>query len=718
MGKISDIKVRIKNSIVIEDNFVLKGTKVKSPHVLDLKKRKKTRHKHHKALKDVQANLSEDLVSQKKTLYQEKNDPRLRVASHFTEMARMAVLGIIIVFALTAIGVYYEGVDLKEEVASAAYSSYESFLLSGPTEEAFQNAESIFTEAQQSLWFLQNQRTELLSQNKTAESVSNLLNAGEELSEAGAAFMSFVENVQGISQDLLKESTYPPSASITEELKTTYEQDFNSALVNLSVANERVQEVKTNLFPESLQATILEAKFQLNELSGVFNQFDELFPIFLRLLGDDHPQRYLVLLENNNQSRPGGGFIGSYLIVDINDGYLDGMSFNDVYEIDGQYYERIIPPGEIASLTTEWRFRDSNYSPDLEVSAKKGAWFLDEEGGPGVDHVITMDLEFVNRLLEITGPVKIDELPMSLTKDNFDTVISYLVESKYTGEESPKAILGSFIESAQDKLREKAPWLELGQLIQEMSQAKHISAYSKTEFVQEFFEEWGMAGTIAAPNERENYFALIHTSIGGNKTDAYITQDIQHQTFLEDNGIVLNQVTVTREHHFDAFAESQLKNLLSSFGFDAPPDWVIGILGNTPNISAFRMYVPHGTQLVSSIGINQEDIEIQYDEDLELDYFYFNKSVYPGTEESFTLTYELPYKLDFTLLDEYRFNLIKQPGDTGTTFTKLIVADSSLTHYRSYPEELIENAHQDEIGVYEYSFELDRDMHLAQLWGN
>ncbi|MBT5015974.1 DUF4012 domain-containing protein [Candidatus Peregrinibacteria bacterium] len=716
MGKIRDIKVKSKKSIIIEEDFVLKGTKIKSPHVLDLKKKKQNRHEHPDTIKDLKSELTSTLTS-KKTLYQEKADPRIRIASRFTEMARMAVLGTLIVFVLNAIGVYYEGIDVKEQIASAAYSSYESLLQTGPSEEAFNSAESVFEEAQQSLWFLQNQRAELLSQNKTAASVSHLLNAGEELSEAGAYFMAFVEKAQGISEDLLKESTNPPSESITEQLKNTFENDFKIALSNLEIANNRVQEVSVGLFPESLQSTILEAQFQLNELAGVFNQFNELFPIFLRLLGDEHPQRYLVLLENNHESRPGGGFIGSYLIIDINDGYLDGMSFNDVYEIDGQYYKNIEPPGEIASLTTEWRFRDSNYSPDLTVSAAKGAWFLEEEGGPGVDHVITMDLEFVNRLLEVIGPVKIDELPMALTKDNFDMVISYLVESKYAGEESPKSVLGSFIESAQDKLREKAPWLELGQLIQEMAQSKHISAYSKTEHVQDFFEEWGMSGAISTPVANEDYFALIHTSIGGNKTDAYMTQDIEHQTILDSTGLVHNQVTVTREHQFDAFAEAQLNNLLASFGFENPAEWVIGILGNTPNISIFRLYVPHGSTLISSSGIEEADIALNYDEDLGLDYFYFTDAVYPDTKETFTLTYELPYKLDYAPLDEYRLNIIKQPGDTDTTFTKIIAGDTSLTHYSSYPEELIENAHQDEIGVYEYEFELDQDVHLAQLWG-
>lgn len=718
MNKFHDIQVKTNESLKVEDDFVLKGTKIKSPHIIDLKghqeRPKFRRHERPESIKDVRGNLGKELKKHRK-LYQEKSNQGVIIASRFTEMARMAVLGTLVVFALNAIGVYYQGMNLKEEVASAAYSSYESFLQSGPTEEAFLSAESIFSDAQKSLWFLQNQRAELLAQNKTAESINNLLTAGEELSEAGGEFMAFVEKVKTISGDLLTESTNPPSASITEELKTAFDSDFALAFSNLKTAEARVKNVQSALFPDSLKPTITEAKNQLAELKNVFTEFSEIFPILLRLLGDEHPQRYLVLLENNNESRPGGGFIGSYLIVDLNDGYLDDMTFNDVYEIDGQYYKSITPPGEIAKLTSEWRFRDSNYSPDLAVSAAKGAWFLEEEGGPGVDHVITVDLEFVNRLLDILGPVKIDELRMALTGDNFSTVISYLVESKYVGEEAPKDILGSFVKAAQEKLREKGPWLELGQLVQEMARAKHISAYSESDQTQEFFEKWGLAGTIKPIVLNEDYFALIHTSIGGNKTDAYMTQDITHETALSLSGAIKNKITVTRAHHFDSFAEAQLRDLLVSFGFSDPPDWVLGILGNSPNISAFRVYVPHGATLLGSSGI--EDVELHYDEDLGLDYFYFTNVVYPATSEIFTLTYGLPYKMDYAPLAEYRLNLIKQPSDQNTTFTKIIAGDPSLNHYRSYPEELIENAHQDEIGVYEYAFDFSSDMHLAQLWG-
>ncbi|MDP2624820.1 MAG: DUF4012 domain-containing protein [Candidatus Peregrinibacteria bacterium] len=705
----------------------IKDIKQGGSHVIDLSKGRKTlRHEHDYQLGNVKKSLKEELGRPLpiKEMYIEEYAPSVRIASRLTEAMRMMVLGTIMVFMLNIINVYYRGLDLKDEVATAAYSSYESILETGLNEEGFAQASSYFDEAQKSLWFLQSQRGELSSQGTTSSMVTTLLTAGEELSEAGSDFVVFVDNAREISQSLFTPKTDNSFPSLTEQLNSTYQADFKPALAKLLEANEDIQSVSAAGFPSDFQGPVLEAQNQLTELTEVLTTFDEIFPVLLRLLGDEHPQRYLILLENNNELRPGSGFIGSYMILDLDDGYLDersgndGMTFHDVYEIDGQYHEDIQPPGEIASLTTNWRLRDSNYSPDLAVSAAKAAWFLEEEGGPGVDHVLMVDLTTVSNLLEITGPIKIESLPLALDSDNFSMVLSYMVESKLTGEQTPKQILGEFVEAMEVKMREEKPWGATLQLFQEMAIGKHMGAYSKTESVQEFFEDFGVSGVVSDIPEDEDVFMVVRTSIGGNKTDRYMTRTIEHETLIEKDGSIYDQVTLTQEHTWDDFEELRIRNLLSGFGFNDIEGWAVDILGRGVNVSATRVYVPHGSYLMSTVGIDQEDVTVHYDKDLGLDYFYFVSTVYPEASETITLTYELPFNLDFSPLDEYRLSVIKQPGEKAISFTKTITADSRLEHYRSYPEDLFENAHEEKIGVYTWKTDLSYDLDIAQLWGD
>ena len=679
----------------------------KSPHILDLRAgRRLSRHAHDHKLNDVIGELNEGLKPQR---------PRVRT-SRWTEGLRMMTIGVVTVFTLNIIGVYSTSMQLKEEVAIAARTSYESVVESGPQSDVFEGILSDFESIQNELWFIQNQRGPLQGKSHVNTSMVAVLESGESLTRAGESFLHFVEAAQNHGNRFFTPKV--TGISVTNDLRQAYDAYFTPALNDLALATEKMATLQPKTFPADLQPILHTAQSELSTLTNVLHEFEAAFPLLMQLLGDEHPQRYLVLLENNHESRPGGGFIGSYLIVDVNDGHLQDLSFHDVYDLDNRFHEHIPPPAEISKLTNEWRFRDSNYSPDMRISAEKAAWFLDKEGGPSVDHVLTVDLTFVEELLKITGPIQVDSLPLPLASDNFSLILSYMVEAKLTGATTPKAILGEFIDAAQARLKEQAPWLEVGQLIQSMAREKHLSLVSADEDIHAFINQWGITGTLPAPRDHEDYFMLVHTSIGGNKTDRYISQNIEHRTHIERDGVIHNQVTVERTHHFNEQEKIRLTNLLASAGFTSIEPWLVDLLGNGANVSAMRLYVPHGTRLITSSGIPSEDIKSQYDADLDLDYFSFTSTVYPGRSETFTLTYELPSTLNFSPLDEYRLALAKQPGDTNTTFTKIITADAPLTHYRSFPEALIDGAHEQADGVYRFTTELTHDQQVGQLWGN
>lgn len=641
----------------------------------------------------------------------------LRIPTRFTDALRMMSLGLVAIVLLNLGAVYARGLDLKNTLATAAYSSYEAVVKNGPSASTLTQLEQRFNEVQQTLWFLQNQRADVRLpaggqglQSQTAAGLQNLLTAGEALSKAGAEFLDFTNEARIQSERLFTQKIQ--GKSVTGDLRALFDTRFRAALENLTRANAQMQTIKPRAFPSSLQPTIRTAQIELNSLTAVLAKFRDQFPLLLAMLGDTDPQRYLVLLENSNEIRPGGGFIGSYMLLTLNDGYLDSRSFYDVYELDNRYHKSIPPPPEIARLTDEWRFRDSNTSPDLRASAAKAAWFFEEEGGPTVDHVVMVDLDAVAELLNLTGPVKLDELPIALSSENFATVLSYMVEAKLLGETTPKEILNRFIGRVEEKVREQKPWLALGQWVQEMAASKHLALYSKDLEIQEFFEEWGMSGALPPAKEGEDYFMAVHTSIGGNKTDPYVSNDIRHETTINANGSLLNEVIITRTHRWSDTERLRLKNLLASFGFRNAEPWLVDLLGGGPNTSMMRIYMPKGAQLVSSYGLEQSS-SLLHDSDLDLDYFSFTHTVYPGTSSTFSLTYTLPVSLTFDPLSEYRLTVAKQPSDKNTTFNKTIVADPSLIHYRSFPEGLEEISNR----AYQFTAELTQDLNLAQLWG-
>ena len=86
----------------------------------------------------------------------------------------------------------------------------------------------------------------------------------------------------------------------------------------------------------------------------------EILPEFL---GTDGKRReYLVLLQNEAELRPGGGFIGSLGFLSFEGGYLLNFEVKDVYEADGQLKGHVEPPEEIKTYLGEagWYLRDAN----------------------------------------------------------------------------------------------------------------------------------------------------------------------------------------------------------------------------------------------------------------------------------------------------------------------------------------------------------------------
>ncbi|MFA5842541.1 MAG: DUF4012 domain-containing protein [Candidatus Gracilibacteria bacterium] len=653
-----------------------------------------------------------------KQFYEEIEDPAIRVPSRLGEALRMIALGLGVVVILNSVNVYYKGLQLEENVATAAYSGVNSILSSDLSRNNFTLAQTQFQTAKDYLWFLSEDANSGGNGGELSAGVTNVLTAGQEISKAGELFMAFVDEMKTLSGGFLTEKSDSVSPSLTESLKNAYEKNFKSALESALSAQERMAFVDTTLLPSDVSTQVRDSSAKLQELTHVLTQFDTFFPELLNLLGDEHPATYLVLLENNNEARPGGGFIGSYVLLDVNDGYLENMTFNDVYELDGQYYEPIAPPGEIADLTNNWRFRDSNYSPDLTVSSAKSAWFLEEEGGRGVDYVMTVDLTFVSRLLQITGPIKLESLPIALSADNFSTVLSYMVESKLTGIKTPKLVLGEFVEAVQTRCRELQPWEDLLQLSEEMALAKHFSIYSDEPGAQDLFEELGLLGKIDPVVPKEDYTLVVHTSIGGNKTDPYLEQSITHRTQIEQDGLVYDEIEITRTHTWTDTDEMMLRNLLASFGFtDVSPE-MIDMLGRGTNRSAMRVYVPHESAIVSAHGIETTAIETHTDLDLGLDYFYFKWDLSPGESETITLTYMLPFTLDFNSLAEYRLHVIKQPGDLNTVFKKEFAAPD-LNSYGTFPEvdEISGITYEETLDGSRWATTLLRDFQIAKLLG-
>lgn len=567
----------------------------------------------------------------------------------------------------------------------------------GSDTELFADAEMLFAEAEEKSKFLLVHQSEWLAEPAEVKSLRNILDAGTLIAEVG----------QHISLAKAAFSNLPKEGSLTEYLNKI-------SLSDLEPVSEKLIQINNLLAKVDLSTTDYETKFidfreKVKALSVMFQIWVDNKEAVLTLLGHRYPQRYLVLLMNNDEMRPGGGFIGSFVLLDLNDGRVANYEFHDVYEYDGIYQAAIeVPIHELKALSTFWRMRDSNISPDFTYSAQKAAWFLEHEGGPGVDGVIGVNLSAMQALLEETGPITVPSLGKAISAETLPTLLSTLVESKYYGVGSPKQILNELVKSFLEKLKDTKIDTKLAARVMLEAGKKQIMAYHEFPEVQSLITQLNLDGGMPKLSTlSDDYFMPIFTNIGANKSDRYIKTSINHDTQILSDGGVVGTVSISRTHIFTDATLSWIKQITQDYGFTKWNPDLEKVLGNAPNKTGIRIYLPEGSTILATSGVLRDDVQFYYDQLEEVSYFYTESIINPGETKSFSIQYALPSSFTGEF-KEYNFHVYKQPGLKNTDFTKTFTSERELLS--SYPIPTSIEAGLDY--TMQNNFESDTDMKL------
>jgi nucleoside-diphosphate-sugar epimerase len=110
-----------------------------------------------------------------------------------------------------------------------------------------------------------------------------------------------------------------------------------AADVSFSTASIALNEQKGKLgFLNFLQPRVDDLANRVEQYANLVKQAKSTTRLLPQLIALDSKKSYLILLQNNNELRPTGGFIGSLARVDFEKGKLIKLDVQDVYNIDGQ----------------------------------------------------------------------------------------------------------------------------------------------------------------------------------------------------------------------------------------------------------------------------------------------------------------------------------------------------------------------------------------------
>ncbi len=412
-----------------------------------------------------------------------------------------------------------------------------------------------------------------------------------------------------------------------------------------------VKTVFTQIPSYDMQESDKEEKISIIETAQLFGGFQG-------------PKTYLVLFQNNTELRPGGGFIGTYAVVRVEEGDMDIVTVEGSGRLDARVPAsfQTIPPKQIQEYLgiNTWFFRDSNWFPDFEKSAQKALELYRLEGGvvaDDIDMVIGVTPTVLERILAIIGPVTIENI--EFTASNVTEVLEYEVEYDYKERNIPfeerKRIIQPFFTHIIGAVKRSALFhlSDYLSLAQDMIQEKHILVYAPNNPERSVVAAYGADGVIQKTDG--DFLLWVDTNLAALKTDHAIERTLDYVIKKESTGIFTSQARMNYNH-------------TGNF------DW------RTSRYRTFaKIYVPKGA-ILTSVEIvhdgNRKNIplsSIDSGEFLDKTWFGLFISIEPQTQKTVSLSYQLPETIQEQIITgAYSVIIQKQLGTIAHGLTLLL----------------------------------------------
>lgn len=476
-----------------------------------------------------------------------------------------------------------------------------------------------------------------------------------DLVSAGGVFLSAAtDGIKELSRENVSLNLSPDTLDFKNALTVylSHHDDILKAIDKLKKVEVALSEIHLGVLPSSLTPQVTQLFELLEKLSDKIELLEPFLDHVPYLLGQDVPQDILVLLQNPDELRPTGGFIGTIGRIRLNNGVLEQLQTDDVYSVDGRVLgrEQFEAPEPIQRYmeVKNWYLRDANWSPDFETAAKDVKSLYEYESGEeGIDTIIATTPFIIEQLLNITGPIIVDGIEFNAA--NLVDALQYRVEQEFwqigLTQDERKGIINDLAQALQQELFHLTPAqiIKFFSLVRVALDQREILVYTTSSALQEVIVEQGYDGQIF--DIGADYLYIVDANLGALKTDRVIVRERNYelQQLPDGKWMAKLRLDYTNNGTFD--------------------------YRTTRYRTYTRVYVPIGSYLISAQGLMLTDrtsipgkVEV-YEE--------FNKTVFagfvsiePGQTRSVTYTYQLPNWLStqFEQRGVYELYFQKQPG--------------------------------------------------------
>lgn len=427
-------------------------------------------------------------------------------------------------------------------------------------------------------------------------------------------------------------------------------------------------------------ASLRPAMVQLSDARDKLATAAELSKLLPALSGYPAPKKYLLLLQNNTELRPTGGFIGTVGTVTVDAAEARDLSVQDVYALDANAKPAdAAPPAPLVKyLAAQQRFlRDANWSPDFPTSAAEAAAiYAEESGGQKFDGVLAVDPMLAIDLLKLVGNVTIGASTFS--PDNVTDEIEYQVEKGFDKKGLPVAQRKDILIALAGEVFRRVTtlpsdrWQLAVDAFVRAFDEKHMLIASFDPAVASFARARNWDGAVSAP--ANDFLMVVDANLAALKTDSVMSRAIDYSFKPDANGLTATVSLAYTNHGGFSWKTTRYRTYT-------------------------RIYVPPGSALISSSGAMANDKildpkrtpgVVDTVDELGLRSFGAFLSVEPGETRTLSFGYRLPASIvSAASAGNYQLNVQKQPGTIAVPLTLRLdfgkkVASASPSEEKKY----------------------------------
>ncbi len=341
-------------------------------------------------------------------------------------------------------------------------------------------------------------------------------------------------------------------------------QEASPQLLNAQVALAQAQaareRIDVDLLIPRIKSVVTDRIDPLfDSISGAFPMEDALTMVRIapQLLGSGKagPQTYLILMQNEDELRPTGGFLTAAGSAVVKDGKLISINIESSDLVDDLSKAYPVPPWQFEQFMNieMLLFRDSNWFTDFPTTASWAEYFYSYSRSSSSDGVIAMDMHVIVRLLEVLGPVRVEGVDLPINHEN---VLEYMRSAEQA---PPKGVQGKwdrkqFISRLAEPLLEKilnargGTWTKLVPVLMELLDEKHILLQFDNEEAAKLLGRRDWDGAVRIP-ANSDFLMAVDTNMGYNKTNALMETGYEYEVDLTDPTLPTSLLLVRQTNH-------------------------------------------------------------------------------------------------------------------------------------------------------------------------